>query len=170
MSPETPKPERYVVRSGAVAEDDMLLFRHPFNANSEIRLTPLSDRVGMQRMQLSLGRIQPGRESFVPHSHTTQEEFIFILSGQAEVEINGERTSVGPGDYVGFPIDGAVHQLYNTGDEELVYLMGGERTSTDMSHFPSLNKIGIWAEGTMRYVDAEVQQYTPDDFVRRNGS
>lgn len=170
MSAEISKPERYVVRSGDLADEDTLLFRHPFNANSEIVLTPLSDRVGMQRVQLSLGRIQPGRESFIPHSHTTQEEFIFILSGRADVEINGERTKVGPGDYVGFPIDGAVHQLYNTGDEELVYLMGGERTATDMSHFPSLNKIGIWAEGKMRYVDADVTQYTPEDFVKRNGS
>ncbi|MEQ9519160.1 MAG: cupin domain-containing protein [Parvibaculum sp.] len=147
------------------------MFSHPFNPNSAITFVPLSDRVGMRRAQLGLGRIPPGRESFVPYSHAAQEEFVFILSGAGEMEIDGERFAVGPGDYVGFPTDGAVHQLYNTGAQELVYLMGGERTDSDMTHFPSLKKIGIWAEGKMRYVDTEnAQQFLPDDFVRRSGA
>ena len=162
------KAEKYIVRTASLSADQKLPFSHPFNPNSSISYVPLSDRVGMARAQLGLGRIPPGRESFVPHAHTAQEEFVFILEGMAEMEIDGARVAVGPGDYVGFPVDGAVHQLYNTGPVDLVYLMGGERTAADMAHFPTLKKIGIWAEGTMRYIDEEAaQQFKPDDFVKR---
>ncbi len=169
---ETKKPtaEEYVIRTAELKPAEIYSFTHPLNPNSAISFVPLSDRVGMQRAQLGLGRIPPGRESFVPHSHSAQEEFVFILEGNGEMEIDEERVAVGPGDYVGFPIDGAVHQLYNTGEADLVYLMGGERTPTDMSRFPTIGKIGVWAEGTMRYIDEDAaQQFSPEDFVEPQG-
>lgn len=160
--------ESYIVRTRRLPEQDGFRFAHPFNPNSDLKMTPLSDRVGMQRAQLTLGRITPGKESFIPHAHAAQEEYIFILEGGGEIEINGARAAVGPGDYVGFPIDGAVHQLYNTGAGELVYLMGGERTLTDVSSFPTIGKIGVWAEGAMRYIDeAAARKLRPGDFVKK---
>ncbi len=165
-----PKAEKHLIRTAGLKPAEIYSFTHPLNPNSAISFVPLSDRIGMQRAQLGLGRIPPGRESFVPHSHTAQEEFVFILEGSGEMEIDGERVAVGPGDYVGFPIDGAVHQLYNTSDADLVYLMGGERTPTDMARFPTIGKIGVWAEGTMRYIDEDAaQQFSPEDFVEPQG-
>ncbi len=160
--------ERYIVRTRMLPGQDSFQFAHPFNPNSDLKMTPLSDRVGMQRAQLTLGRIAPGKESFVPHTHAAQEEYIYILEGGGEIEIDGARAPVGPGDYVGFPIDGAVHQLYNTGAVELVYLMGGERTHVDYSTFPTIGKIGVWAQGAMRYFDeAAAKKFRPDDFVKK---
>jgi uncharacterized cupin superfamily protein len=160
--------ERYIVRTGKLDDTDGFQFAHPFNPNSDLRMIPLSDRVGMQRAQLALGRIAPGKESFIPHAHATQEEFIFILAGAGEIEINSVRAALGPGDYVGFPTDGAVHQLYNTGTVELVYLMGGERTSVEYSRFPTISKIGVWAEGAMRYFDeAAAKKFRLEDFVKK---
>lgn len=166
---ENNKPiERYIVRTRMLSDSDGFRFAHPFNPYSDLKMTPLSDRVGMQRAQLTLGRIAPGKESFVPHAHTVQEEYIYILEGGGEIEINGARAPVGPGDYVGFPTDGAVHQLYNTGTTELVYLMGGERTQVDFSTFPTIGKIGVWADGAMRYFDeAAAKKFRPDDFVKK---
>lgn len=158
----------YVVRTRDYKVDQGWRFTHPLNLNSAISMFPLSDRVGMQRAQLTLGRIAPGKESFLPHAHASQEEFVFILEGEAEMEIDGERIAVGPGDYIGFPVDGAVHQLYNTGTRELVYLMGGERTAVEVSFFPTAGKVGYWANGAMRYVDASAgESYRPEDFINR---
>lgn len=166
----TKSAEDYVIRTAGLKPAELYSFSHPLNPNSSISFVPLSDRVGMQRAQLGLGRIPPGRESFVPHAHSAQEEFVFILEGTAEMEIDGERVAVGPGDYVGFPVDGAVHQLYNTGTSDLIYLMGGERTPTDMARFPTIGKIGVWADGTMRYIDEDAaQQFAPEDFVEPQG-
>lgn len=158
--------DRYIVRTQDLDAAEAALFKHPLNPNSEILLHSLSDRVGMARMHLHLGRIPAGKESFLPHAHGSQEEFLFILEGTGTMEIDGERAAVGPGDYAGFPVDGAVHHLINTGTDDLVYLMGGERNSTEVSRFPTLGKIGIWADGVMRYVDADSgQAFSVDDFI-----
>lgn len=159
-------PGDYVVRTAALGPDDGFPLSHPLNPRSALRLVPLGDRVGLERIGISLGRIPPGAESFVPHAHATQEEFLFILEGEGEVLIGEGRTPVRAGDFVGFPTDGAAHQLFNTGDRDLVYLMGGQRTPADVAHFPTLGKVGVWSEGVMRYFDADAAlEMRPEDFV-----
>jgi uncharacterized cupin superfamily protein len=55
------------------------------------------------------------------HAHTNIEEVIYIMSGQGETWIDGERAFFKQGDAVLFPANSA-HQIRNTGDEELVTL------------------------------------------------
>lgn len=163
---EKRKVEDYIIRTRALSDDEGVLFRHPMNPKSEIRMHRLSDRVGMQRAHLSLGRIPSGKESFLPHAHSYQEEFIFILEGEARLEIDGGAARLGPGDYVGFPIDGAVHHLINDGPDDLVYLMGGERTAAEVCHFPTLGKIMIRDGSVMRYIDQDAgEAFTVEDFL-----
>lgn len=167
MTEPARRPEDYIVRTRDLTPESGVVFRHPLNENSNILMHMLSSHVGMARVQLSLGRVSPGRESFVPHAHTVQEEFLFILEGSGQIEIDGARAPVGPGDYIGFPTDGAVHQLYNTGTLDLVYLMGGERTEFEVSQFPTLGKTGVWANGEMRFFDRkEGTTFTVEDFFR----
>ncbi|MCP4329408.1 MAG: cupin domain-containing protein [Alphaproteobacteria bacterium] len=132
---------------------------HPLNPNAEIFMTPLSDRAGMRRAHLWLARVPPGKESFIYHAHSVQEEFVYILSGHGTAEIGDQRLEVGPGDFMGFPTDGVGHHLLNTGSEDLVYLMGGERTALEVGTFPRLGKRVIFeagatmAEGKVTVVD-----------------
>ncbi|MCP4315704.1 MAG: cupin domain-containing protein [Hyphomicrobiales bacterium] len=160
------KAEKHIVRTSEIPPEQTFHFSHPLNESSEMRIMPLSDRVGLKRLGVSLGRIPAGKEGFLPHAHAGQEEFIFILEGQGALTIDGESTIVGPGDYAGFPTDGAVHHLENRGSEDLVYLMGGERTATDVAYFPTLGKTGFWANGAMHYVDdVAAQAFRPQDFA-----
>lgn len=95
-----------------------------------------------------------------------QEEFIFVIEGEGTLTIDGDSTKIGPCDYVGFPIDGAIHHLANNGSADLVYLMGGERTTTDVARFPTIAKSGFWANGTMHYVDdGDVKSLKPEEFA-----
>ena len=113
---------------------------HPWNPKSEMRGVQLSRQVGLTRTGVSLARIAPGRESFVYHSHEREEEWLYILSGTGTAEIDGGEYAVGPGDFMGFPTPSVAHHLRNTGDEDLVYLMGGEHLDVDVSTFPRLGK------------------------------
>jgi uncharacterized cupin superfamily protein len=131
---------KHLVRAGGGRETFTRRIRHPLNPNAEIFMTPLTDVVGLTRAALWLARVPPGKESFVFHHHATQEEFVYILSGRGTAEIGDGRFEVGPGDFMGFPTDGVGHNLVNSGDEDLVYLMGGERTAVDVGTFPRLNK------------------------------
>ena len=48
------------------------------------------------------------------HDHQTETEYYIMLEGTAEVEDNGTKVTVGPGDLV-ITGDGAAHSITNTG-------------------------------------------------------
>lgn len=144
---------KHLVRTRELVAADFMLIRHPLNPQSEVRMHRLGDRVGMKRAHLSLARLPPGKESFLPHAHANQEEFLFILEGRGMALLGDTEVEVGPGDYMGFPTDGTVHHLRNVGDSELVYLMGGERTDVEVSRFPSIGKVGVFKTGEVSFFD-----------------
>jgi uncharacterized cupin superfamily protein len=113
---------------------------HPLNPNSLVRGVSLSESVGLQRVGFHLLKIAPGKESFLYHSHQTEEEFIFILSGRGIAEVGDESFEVGPGDFLGFPTPSLAHHLRNPFAEELVYISGGERREVEVADFPRLGK------------------------------
>jgi uncharacterized cupin superfamily protein len=115
-------------------------FHHPWNPNSQMRGIQLAAAVGMTRTGVNLVRLPPGKESFVYHSHVTEEEWMYVLAGHGVAEIDGGTYEIGPGDFVGFPTPSVAHQVRNTTDEELVYLSGGERNELEIADFPKLNK------------------------------
>lgn len=52
-------------------------------------------------------------DTFVPpHIHPTQDEFIYMLEGNLEVEFGGDVHKVGPGDTVRMPM-GIAHGIFN---------------------------------------------------------
>lgn len=152
---------KYIVRADA-AEGAMHL-KHPKNANSDIWMTRLSDPTGLTRLGVNLGRIPPGKEAFMPHAHVHQEEWVFVVSGRGVMLIGDERHEIGPGDFLGFPCDGAVHHLVNEGEEDLVVLQGSERGGGDIGIFPTLGAIGVpmMKEGCMIYVKDDEAERIP---------
>lgn len=113
---------------------------HPLNPNSLVRGISLSEQVGLQRVGIHLLRIAPGKESFIFHTHHSEEEFMYILSGRGIAEVGDESFEVGPGDFLGFPTPSVGHHLRNPFEEELVYISGGERREVEVADFPRLGK------------------------------
>jgi uncharacterized cupin superfamily protein len=133
-------PKKVLVRTTGDAEVPEFAFEHPLNPDSEIHIRPLSMLTGLSRISVSLGRVPPGRESFVYHQHHHEEEFLYILSGRAVAEVEDEEFEVGPGDFLGFPTPSVAHHLRNPFEEEVVYLMGGEHRDFEVGVFPRLKK------------------------------
>jgi len=157
---------KHLVRTKSLTDGDYTLLRHPLNPVSEVHISRLGDRVGIQRAHLSIARLPPGRESFMPHAHAVQEEFLFVLEGRGMALIGDAEVEVGPGDYMGFPTDGTVHNLRNIGETDLVYLMGGERTATEVARFPSIGKVGVFDRGRMSFFDeASATVLSPDQWL-----
>lgn len=153
---------KHLVRTHALAPGDALHVRHPLNPASEVYMVMLSDRAGLTRAALSLARVPPGKESFVPHAHRGTEEFVFILAGRGRALIGAAEHDVGPGDYLGFPIDGTPHHLRNVGDDDLVFLQGGERAALDVVDFPTLGKVSVSSgAGPIRFHDAATEDALP---------
>lgn len=128
-----------VLRAEQIA-DGLQAFSHPWNPKSELLGTYLGRTVGLKRTGVNFVKVPPGKESFIYHSHYREEEWIYILSGRGVAEIDGEEFEVSSGDFMGFPTPSVAHHLRNAGDEDLVYLMGGENLDIEIAEFPHLGK------------------------------
>lgn len=134
---------------------------HPFNDNGVRMLRTLSDPTGMQRIGIHLVRLAPGRDSTTFHSHDQDEEFIYIISGRGTADIGNETMEVGPGDFMGFTAPGQAHALHNPFDEDLVYLLGGERNIADVVHYPHLGRVLVRSNADRFWADNENLHDTP---------
>ena len=154
------EPKHLVRTRGGLDPAQSLHVRHPFNPRSQVHMTRLSDPAGMTRVGVSLARVPPGKESFLPHAHTLSEEWVYVLEGRGVVLLGDREHEIGPGDFLGFPTDGTIHHLKNTGDVDLVFLQGGERRDGDAGRFPTIGKLGIMlGDGTMRFVkESDIEQ------------
>jgi uncharacterized cupin superfamily protein len=112
-----------------------------------MRLVPLGAPAGLKRVGVSLIRVPPGKESFIPHAHLLQEEFVFVIEGEGEVVLDGVVHALGPGDFVGFPTDGVVHSVRATGRNDLVYLTGGESGPVEVADMPTIGKTTVFRGG-----------------------
>jgi uncharacterized cupin superfamily protein len=163
MSDEPAKPLLTAAEIAARAE---MRVRHPWNPNSKVYLKHLAHDAGLRRVALTLARVPPGKESFVYHSHERDEEFLFILSGRGRAEIDGKIYEVGPGDFMGFTAPGVAHHLSNPYEEDLVYLMGGERSNLDIAYFPKLGRhIVFGPSGIYGVDDAALRPMTFKDWA-----
>jgi mannose-6-phosphate isomerase-like protein (cupin superfamily) len=58
---------------------------------------------------LAEATLEPGQQT-ERHYHAESEEFYYVLAGEGEMEIDGERAPVGPGDAI-LILPGAWHQI-----------------------------------------------------------
>ena len=120
----------------AIAAMSERRFQHMFNPNG-IRMTrSLSDACGMKQLGVHLVRVEPGRESTEYHTHSHDEEWIYILSGRGQAEIGGRVIEVKAGDFMGFVAGSEPHTMKNAASEDLVYLVGGTRHAYDVVDYP----------------------------------
>ena len=115
-------------------------YEQRLNPNSTFLGVGLSRMSGLTRAHVTIARVPPGKDSFAYHAHLVEEEWVYILSGKGIAEIDGQEHEVGPGDFMGFKAPSVAHLLKNRGEEELVYLMGGDQAPLDVVEYPALKK------------------------------
>ncbi len=128
-------------------------FVHPLNEKAVRQTRTLSEATGMTNLGVHLVRVEPGAETTEYHLHHCEEEFLYILSGTGTAEIDGEAFEVGAGDFLGFAARGPAHTMRNDGEEDLVYLMAGERRSGDLVDYPRAGKRLMKSAGKREFTD-----------------
>ena len=139
----------HIVRTDKLDWATVFHGRHPFNPESEMRMAPLSGPTGLRRLGVQMIRIPPGKQSFIPHAHAMEEEFVFVLEGEADLVLDGVAHRIGPGDFVGFPTDGVVHHLVSVGPADLVYLTAGERSRVEVAHMPTIGRTAVFRDNAV---------------------
>lgn len=72
------------------------------------------ETVGSENLELLEGTVEPGQGA-LPHAHPDLDQVIYMLSGTARAEIDGQSREMGPGDAAFFP-KGMPHIFTVTGD------------------------------------------------------
>lgn len=113
-------------------------YPHPFaDLVAGRRKRRLGDAFGLSRFGVNLTEIAPGAVSSVAHHHSQQDEFIYILEGEATLLLDNEPHAMKAGDCYGFKAgDGVAHQLVNRSDTPLRYLEIGDRSEGDEVEYP----------------------------------
>src|SRR5262245_46572748 len=75
---------------------------------------------GTRLHSLAEAALEPGQAT-QRHYHAAAEEVYFVLEGEGELELDGERAVVRPGDAVPIP-PGSRHQITNVGAVRLRFL------------------------------------------------
>ncbi|TCH98430.1 cupin domain-containing protein [Roseococcus sp. SYP-B2431] len=104
----------------------------------------LGDVFGLRNFGVNLTELAPGAASALHHTHSRQDEFIYVLEGRLVlVTGDGEETLLQPGDCAGFPAGGPAHHLENRGTEAARYLESGDRTEGDEVSYPADDLIAV---------------------------
>jgi len=97
---------------------------------------PLGDLFGLGVFGVNLTRLAPGTWSALHHSHTRQDEFVYVLEGTPTLVTEAGETSLAPGMCAGFPSGGSAHHLENRSGADVVILEIGDRTPGDAVAYP----------------------------------
>ena len=113
----------------------------------------LGDFFGLKNFGVNLTRLAPNALSALRHSHTKQDEFVYVVQGQPTLRTNEGSMRLAPGMCVGFPAGtGNAHHLHNETTEEVLYLEIGDRTAGDAVDYPDDDIRLVREEGKMKFL------------------
>jgi len=97
----------------------------------------LTESVGLRQLRIQHEILPPGHRSSSPHAHTVREEFIYIISGEPDVWLDGELYQLRPGDCVALCAGtGIAHSLLNNSDSDVHYLAIASVPEQDGCYYP----------------------------------
>ena len=121
-----------------VAETNATRYPAPFAALVTKRWNRrLGDHAGLTNFGVVLTRIEPGGQSSVRHSHLKQDEFVYVLEGEAVMVTDAGREVMPAGTCAGFPAGSTdAHHFFNEGDRDVLLLVVGDRTPGEVATYP----------------------------------
>jgi uncharacterized cupin superfamily protein len=129
-----------IVRRGEPASDRGIEWRAAeFGAFESLRY---SDAGGLTQFGAYVETLQPGSRSSDRHWHEREDEFLFMISGEATVIEEDGAHVLHPGDAACWRAGVAnAHQVVNRSSAPCTYLIVGARVTHDICHYPDLGKV-----------------------------
>jgi uncharacterized cupin superfamily protein len=90
----------------------------------------IGDAAGLKNIGVHLITIAPGDRSTEYHFHHYEEECVYVLSGRGTAVMGDQTHPLGPGDFLGHPIDKVAHEMINDGTAGV----SGDRAATGAGH------------------------------------
>jgi uncharacterized cupin superfamily protein len=120
----------------------------------------LGDAAGVTQFGVNLTRLAPGAATAQRHWHRNEDEFVFILEGEATlIEDEGEALLVA-GEAAGFKAgvpNG--HHIVNRSDRDVVLLEIGSRSAVETAEYSDIDMRVEVDGGSMRYLHKDGTPY-----------
>ena len=115
----------------------------------------LGDAGGLRQIGLHLQVLAPGASTGERHWHSAEDEFLYLLEGEAVLHDDAGATKLHPGDAVGFRHgEPNGHAMSNRGDVPCRWLMLGSRARGDICHYVETGRRQVNAGTTWHIEDA----------------
>jgi uncharacterized cupin superfamily protein len=144
------------------------LYPSPFDEPCRARArTKLGDAAGISQFGVNLLHLPPGAWSSQRHWHTSEDEFVYVLSGEVVLITDGGEEVLRAGDAAGFPAgDRNGHCLQNRSDSDARVLEIGTRVPGDAAYYSDIDMVAPAGGEPAIYTHRDGTPY-PD--IRRRG-
>ena len=156
------KPSLPAFDPAEVPESNHTSYPEPLRAPNQRRYNRrLGDHAGLENFGVNLTRIVPGGQSSYRHAHSRQDEFVYVLEGEVELESNSGTQMLRPGMCAGFPAGtGDAHRFVNRGAKDVLLLVVGDRSADDVITYPDVDLHGrLGADGKYRFTRKDGTPY-----------
>ena len=113
----------------------------------------LGDAFGLTNFGVNLTRLAPSGRSALRHAHGKQDEFVYILQGEATLITDAGETVLKPGMCAGFKAGtGDAHHLVNRTKQDVAFLEVGDRSAGDSVSYPDDDVLAVYgSDGKWKY-------------------
>ncbi len=136
-----------------LAESNASIIPPPFDAPNRKRWNRrLGNHAGLTNFGVVLTRLEPGGQTSYRHAHTLQDEFVWVLEGEAVLVTDAGEETVTAGHCAGFAHGtGNGHHFVNRSDRDALLLVVGDRTPGDVVEYPDDDLVARPVDGTYRF-------------------
>ena len=108
----------------------------------ERRRRRLGEAFGLSQFGVNLLELSPGTWSSQRHWHERQDEFVYVLEGEATLVTDAGETTLSAGMVAGFPAgSGNGHHIVNRSTGVVRLLEIGTRTREETAHYSDIDMI-----------------------------
>jgi uncharacterized cupin superfamily protein len=125
--------------------DEVVLEHHAHGEKFEAGDGTIGSVVGAKQLGYSLAVVPPGKRAYPLHCHHINEEMFLVLQGRGIIRIGDREYPIRQGDVIAAPAGGreTAHQIINTSDEELRYLMVSTMIEAEVVEYPDSGKVAV---------------------------
>ena len=155
-------PERAGFDPFMLPESNATGYPEPYRAANQQRWNRrLGNHAQLTNFGVNLTRIIPGGQSSSRHAHSRQDEFVYVLSGEVELETDAGVEVLRAGICAGFPAGtGNAHRFVNRSATDVLLLVVGDRTSGDEVSYPDIDMHGrMGADGKYTFAHKDGTPY-----------
>ena len=145
-----------------IALDTATGYPPPFDKAVEGRSRQrLARSAGLKQFGVNLCRLKPGASSSQRHWHENEDEFVYMLEGEAVLCEDGGETVLKPGDAAGWKAGVANgHCLVNRSNRDAVFLEVGTRAASEKASYSDIDMLFERTDKSYRYLHKNGEPYS----------